>query len=141
MIRRTDSHPPRARRLVQRKDSVSATRESKPPEAARRAVVAPRAPGRATPERPISPHSDMAAEVSVAGCNARAAADRSRAATMDTANGRRRLEGSATSWAARAGLLQRDADGFEAVRAIARAEWKEGEEAARHVRPDDDLDP
>jgi len=84
--------------------------------------------------------SYKADEDTVAGCEGRAAADLGRAATMDTLNGRRRLEASAASWSARAALLQQAADGFDTDRALARAEWKAGEEAARHERPDDEAE-
>jgi hypothetical protein len=138
MVHRTDSRSRRAKPSVRRTDSVppaasAAVRDVEPPEAEPSVVGAP--------ARPVPLDAGLAPEDSVAGCNARAAADLSRAAAMDTLNGRRRLEASASSWSVRAALLQRDADGFEAVRALAIAEWKEGEEAARYARPDDDQDP
>jgi hypothetical protein len=46
---------------------------------------------------------------------------------MDTENGRRRLESSASSWTNRAELIQRLDDSFEARRAIAGSEWEDGE--------------
>jgi len=48
------------------------------------------------------------------GCRHRAAADLLASAAMTTRNGRLRMEASAASWAARAELLQRDEDEFEA---------------------------
>lgn len=66
-----------------------------------------------------------------AGCRELAAADLSRAALMDTANGRRRLETSASSWNSRADLIQRLDDGFAARQAVARAEWDDDEPAPK----------
>ncbi len=83
------------------------------------------------------PDAGKAVEDTIEGCLARAAADRARAAMMDTQNGRGRLEASAPSWAARAAFLQQEADGFDSNRALAEAEWKAGEEAARFAPPDD----
>jgi hypothetical protein len=51
-----------------------------------------------------------------AGCRASAAADLARAAAMDTAQGRWRLEHSAASWVKRADLLKRMAASHEARR-------------------------
>lgn len=48
-----------------------------------------------------------APENTAAGCRARAAADLATAATMDTANGRRKLEHSALVWDERGDLLAR----------------------------------
>ena len=50
------------------------------------------------------------------GCRARAAADLLEAATLATVNERRRMESSAASWTARAELLGRLEDSFEARR-------------------------
>ena len=50
------------------------------------------------------------------GCRNRAAADLLAAAAMPIGNGRLRMEASAASWTARAELLQRDEDDFEAQR-------------------------
>lgn len=62
-----------------------------------------------------------------AGCRGLAAADLARASLMDTANARRRLEASASAWTSRAQLIQHMDDNFEARRAVARAEWEDGE--------------
>jgi hypothetical protein len=62
-----------------------------------------------------------------AGCHNLAAADLARASLMDTVNGRRRLELSASTWTSRALLIQRLDDSFAARRALARAEWEDGE--------------
>lgn len=51
-----------------------------------------------------------------AGCRDRAAADLLEAATLATVNERRRMESSAASWTARAELLSRLEDSFEARR-------------------------
>ena len=72
-----------------------------------------------------------------AGCREMADADLARASLMDTANGRRRLESSASSWTSRAELIERLEDGFEERGAIARAEWEEAE-AASIARKDPD---
>ncbi len=64
------------------------------------------------------------------GCHGLAAADLERASLMDTVNGRLRLERSASAWTSRAQLIQRLDDGFAARRALARAEWKDGEDGA-----------
>ena len=87
---------------------------------------------------PPSADGGKAVEDTIDGCLARAAADRARAAEMDTQNGRGRLEASAASWAARAAFLQQEVDGFDAKRALAVAEWKAGEYATRFAPPDDD---
>ncbi len=79
----------------------------------------------------IPGRTQRAVHDSVAGCRELAAADLVRAALMDTVNGRRRLESSASSWTSRADLIQRLDDSFEARRAAARAEWDEGEAAPR----------
>ena len=47
-------------------------------------------------------------------CRERAAADLLRSVSMLTANGRRQMESSAASWAARAAVLERADAGFEA---------------------------
>ena len=62
-----------------------------------------------TVRRPVRAGHDT-----VAGCTARADADLLHAATMDTANGRMRFEHSASTWYARATLLQRLSDKFDA---------------------------
>lgn len=59
--------------------------------------------------------SKLPADTAV-GCRERAAADLLASAAMSTRNGRQRLETSAASWTARAELLQRDEDDFEARR-------------------------
>ena len=51
-----------------------------------------------------------------AGCRDRAAADLLASLAMSTSNGRLRLETSAASWTARAELLQRDEEKFEALK-------------------------
>lgn len=51
-----------------------------------------------------------------AGCRGRAAADLLASLAMSTLNARRRLETSAASWTARADLLQRDEEQFEALK-------------------------
>ncbi len=51
-----------------------------------------------------------------AGCRASAAADLARAATMDTDQGRWRLEHSAASWTSRANLIHRMDEKHEAMR-------------------------
>jgi hypothetical protein len=61
------------------------------------------------------------------GCHELAAADLARALLMDTENARQRFETSASSWTARAELIQRLDDSFEARRAVAMAEWRDGE--------------
>lgn len=68
--------------------------------------------------------STKAAQDTAAGCRARAAADLATAATMDTANGRQKLEHSATTWTARGDLLAR----LEAGRST----------RASRARPEDD---
>jgi hypothetical protein len=67
----------------------------------------------------------------VEGCRGLALADLARAALMDTANGRRRLESSASSWNKRADFIQDLADNSEARQAVAAAEWNDGEAAAQ----------
>ena len=84
--------------------------------------------------------SQQAVQDTAAGCREMAAADLARASLVDTLNGRRRLESSASSWMSRAELIQRLDDGFEASQAIARAEWKDGEAVTR-VRTDPDFGP
>ena len=71
--------------------------------------------------------SARAAEDTAAGCRQHAAADLARAAQMDTANGRHRLETSAASWENRAVSIEDMDDSSEARRALARAEWLAGE--------------
>ena len=57
---------------------------------------------------------------------------------METANGRRRLESSASSWMSRAQMLQ-DLDDSAAVRlAVCQAEWEDGEPDSK-ARKDPDL--
>jgi hypothetical protein len=85
----------------------------------------------------IPDRAQKAVQDTAAGCYAFAAADLARAALMDTANGRQRLELSASSWTSRAELMQRLDDSFEARQAIAKAEWEEGE-AAPQSRTDPD---
>jgi predicted RNA polymerase sigma factor len=68
-----------------------------------------------------------AVQDTVLGCRGFAAADVARASLMDTANGRRRFETSATAWATRADMIQRLDESSNARRALARAEWAEGE--------------
>ncbi len=67
----------------------------------------------------------------VEGCRGLALADLARAALMDTSNGRRRLESSASSWNKRADFIQDLHDNSEARQAIATAEWRDGEAAAQ----------
>jgi hypothetical protein len=93
----------------------------------------------AVPNSPQPPaDAGKAVEDTIDGCLARAAADRARAAAMDTQNGRGRLEASAASWAARAAFLQQEVDGFDAKRTLAEAEWKAGEYATRFAPPEDE---
>lgn len=73
----------------------------------------------------------------VEGCRGLALADLARAALMDTTNGRRRLESSASSWNKRAELIQSLDDTSEARQAAAAAEWEDGEAAAQ-ARSDPD---
>jgi hypothetical protein len=80
---------------------------------------------------PIPGKTQKAVQDTAAGCRELAAADLARASLMDTANGRRRLESSASSWTSRAQLIQRLDDSSEARRAIARAEWEDGEEVSK----------
>ena len=75
----------------------------------------------------LSGGSPKAAEDTAAGCREHAAADLTRAAQMDTANGRQRLEASAASWESRAASIEDLDDSSEARRALARAEWLAGE--------------
>ncbi len=79
----------------------------------------------------IPSRTQKAVQDTVAGCRELAAADLARAALMDTANGRRRLEWSAQSWTSRAELIQRMTDSFEARQVIAMREWEDGEPAAQ----------
>lgn len=85
----------------------------------------------------IQGRTQKAAQDTAAGCHELAAADLARASLMDTENGRRRLESSASSWTSRAQLIQRLDDSFEARRASARAEWAAGEAA---LEPKQDAD-
>ena len=85
----------------------------------------------------IPSQTQKAAQDTVAGCHEHAAADLARASLMETANGRRRLEASALSWTSRAEAIQSLDDSFEARRAVARAEWEDGEEASQ-IRNDPD---
>lgn len=55
----------------------------------------------------LTHRSTKAAQDTAAGCRARAAADLATAATMDTVNGRQKLEHSASTWSARGDLLAR----------------------------------
>lgn len=77
----------------------------------------------------IPSRTQKAVQDTAAGCLGLAAADLARASLMDTANGRRRLEFSASSWTSRAQLIQHMDDNFEARQAAARAEWEDGEPA------------
>ena len=72
------------------------------------AAAAPRrsAPGTGLPAHRRSPRD------TVAGCRDAATLDLAKAAIMDTANGRLRLEHSAASWTARGDLLQRLDEGW-----------------------------
>ena len=65
------------------------------------------------------------AEDTVAGCEALAASDLSRAAATDTSNGRLRFQHSAAAWQARADMLQRMATSFAKRKALdaAEREW------------------
>ena len=60
--------------------------------------------------RRLIARTDKALHDTVAGCRIRAEADLLASVTMLTVNQRRRLETSASSWAARADLLQREND-------------------------------
>jgi len=62
---------------------------------------------------------------SAAGCRQRAAEDLRKADETDTANGRRVFESSAATWTARAGLLQRLENSFDARKAA--REQQEGD--------------
>jgi hypothetical protein len=75
----------------------------------------------------IPARTQKAVQDTAAGCRDFAAADLARASLMDTENGRRRLEVSAYSWTSRAQMIQRLDDSFDARRAVARAEWEDGE--------------
>lgn len=77
-------------------------------------------------EERVMKDAKLPAEDSVAGCEGRASDDLARAADMDTENGRRRMERSAKSWAARATLLEGESG--EAHLAKLRAEWAEGDD-------------
>ena len=74
--------------------------------------AAPPPPSRLRRLPRLSPRTTKAPQDTAAGCRARAAADLVTAATMDTANGRQKLEHSATTWSERGELLTR----LEAVR-------------------------
>lgn len=82
----------------------------------------------------VQSRTQKAAQDTAAGCRDFAAADLARASLMDTENGRRRLETSALSWTNRAQLIQRLDESFETRRALAKAEWKDGESLTRSVR-------
>lgn len=69
-------------------------------------------PSPATPERRQTRARQPADTVQ--GCRDRAAADLLASVAMTTANARRKMESSAHSWTARADLLQRLDDSFEA---------------------------
>ena len=79
----------------------------------------------AQPPEPVR----KAAEETVQGCRDLAAADLARAALMDTANGRHRLENSASSWTNRADMIQDLQDSLEVRQAASRAEWADDETA------------
>jgi hypothetical protein len=96
------------------------------------ARIIPHVPLQTRPSQTLPSQTRKAVEDSVAGCRGLAAADIARAALMDTANGRRRLEASALSWTSRAELMQRLDDSFEIRQAIAKAEWADGEAAPGH---------
>jgi hypothetical protein len=83
--------------------------------------------------------TQKAVQDTVAGCREHAEADLARAALMGTANARRRLEASALSWTSRADAIQQTNDDFEIRKAVARAEWLDGEEASK-VRSDPEAD-
>ena len=87
----------------------------------------------------IPARTHKAVQDTAEGCRAYAAADTARAALMDTENGRRRLELSASTWLTRSHVLQRLDDSYLARQAMARAEWTHGETAgiqsARVERP------
>lgn len=74
-------------------------------------------------------------------CRERAALDLVAAGEMDTANGRLRFEHSAVSWTARADLLQRLKDSFEAKRIAAAAIWPVGAPSASRRRIFDRKEP
>ncbi len=85
----------------------------------------------------ISSQTQKAVQDTAAGCREQAAADLLRASLMETANGRRRLESSASSWMSRAQMLQ-DLDDSAAVRqAACRAEWEDGEPVSKARRDPD----
>jgi hypothetical protein len=69
------------------------------------------------PQPARKPRSKLPGDTA-AGCRDRAAADLLAATAMGTRNGQQRLEASAASWTARAELLQRDEDDFEARRKL-----------------------
>lgn len=71
--------------------------------------------GRKPPPARKPRSSKLPADTAI-GCRDRAAADLLASAAMPKGNGRLRMEASAASWAARAELLQRDEDDFEAQR-------------------------
>jgi hypothetical protein len=77
----------------------------------------------------IRSRTQKAVQDTVTGCRENAAADLVRAAETGTANARRRLESSALSWTSRADSIQQLEDDCEARKAVARAEWEDGEEA------------
>ena len=68
------------------------------------------------PSRPARRRSSKLPADTVAGCRERAEADLLASVAMATRNARQRLETSAASWTARAELLQRDEEDFEAQR-------------------------
>ena len=69
------------------------------------------------------PTTGVLVEDTVSGCQDRALADLAIAATMDTANGRLRMERSASSWLARANWLETEHS--TAHRSRLRVEWDE----------------
>jgi predicted RNA polymerase sigma factor len=85
----------------------------------------------------IPSRTQKAVQDTVIGCRENAAADLARAALMETANARRRLESSALSWTSRADSIQQLEDDSEIRKAVARAEWLDGEEASK-LRSDPD---
>jgi hypothetical protein len=75
----------------------------------------------------IPSRTQKAVQDTVTGCRAFAAADVARASLIDTVNGRRRFETSASAWNSRADMIQRLDESANTRRALARAEWVEDE--------------
>lgn len=78
--------------------------------------------------RSDAPSRVAPSEDTVRGCQDRALADLAIAATMDTLNGRLRMERSARSWTARANSLEEDQSAEH--RSKLYAEWHEEEDGA-----------